>query len=65
MFALLIGFGLGSFVFGAALNAGFAAALGIFSGAQLLSAGAVTRLFSGEISAGVRRQKMSAAVSRY
>jgi predicted MFS family arabinose efflux permease len=50
VFALFTGLGLGSFVFGAVLTAGFAPALAIFSGAELLAAGATTRLFSGEIS---------------
>jgi predicted MFS family arabinose efflux permease len=50
VFALFTGFGLGSFVFGAALNAGFGPALAIFSGVQMVAAGAAVALFSRETS---------------
>jgi len=55
VFALFTGFGLGSFVFGAALNAGFGPALAIFSGVLIVVAGAAVALFTGETSSDVQR----------
>jgi predicted MFS family arabinose efflux permease len=48
VFALFTGFGVGSFLFGEALRAGFGAALAIFSLIQLTAAGAAVSLFRGE-----------------
>lgn len=48
VFLLFTGFGLGSFLFGEALRSGFAAALSIFVGFQLLAALAAIPLFHSE-----------------
>jgi len=48
VFTLFVGFGLGSFIFGAMLSAGFTAALGTFGGVALLAALAAVRAFAKE-----------------
>lgn len=50
VFALFIGFGLGSLVFGEVLRLGFGTALGIFSIVQIIAGLAALVLFRGEIS---------------
>ena len=50
VFALFIGFGLGSLLFGEALSLGFGTALGIFSIVQIIAGLAALVLFRGEIS---------------
>jgi predicted MFS family arabinose efflux permease len=49
VFALFVGFGLGSFIFGEALRLGFDQALFIFAGIQLVATLAAIPLFKGEV----------------
>ncbi|MGA9725261.1 MAG: MFS transporter, partial [Candidatus Binatus sp.] len=55
VFALFIGFGVGSFLFGEALSLGFRSALLMFALVQLAAAGVAVRLFRQEISSGLAR----------
>ena len=54
VFALFIGFGIGSLLFGEALRLGFGTALALFSAIQFLAALVAVSLFRGEISSNVR-----------
>ena len=59
VFALFTGFGVGSFLFGEALTAGFGPALTIFSGVQLAAAAAAIGLFRRETSGGLARSALA------
>lgn len=49
VFTLLVGFGLGSLIFGEVLRFGFGAALGVFAAVELTAAVCSLRLFRSEI----------------